>query len=74
MRGFKSSVTSNIQVGVGQVIREDFSLELGDVNQSVEVAAVATALDTETTTIGTVIGNRSIEDLPLNGRNFLQLG
>jgi len=74
MKGFKSSVTSNIEVAVGKVIREDFSLEIGDVNQSVEVAAVATALDTETTTIGTVIGNRSIEDLPLNGRNFLQLG
>ena len=42
-------------------------------NQSVEVQALASTLDTETTTIGTVIGNRSIEDLPLNGRNYLQL-
>jgi hypothetical protein len=73
MTGFTTSVRSNIEVGVGQVIREDFSLQLGDVNQSVEVSAVATALDTETTTVGTMIENRSIEDLPLNGRNYLQL-
>ncbi len=74
MKGFTASVRNNIEVAVGQEIREDFSLQVGDISQSVEVNAVATALDTETTTIGTVIGNKSIEDLPLNGRNFLQLG
>ena len=56
MKGFTSTVRSDIEVGVGQESRQDFSLALGDVNQSVEVTAVATALDTETTTIGTVIG------------------
>ncbi|MGA2114007.1 MAG: carboxypeptidase-like regulatory domain-containing protein [Bryobacteraceae bacterium] len=71
--GFTSSVRSNVEVAVGQEVRQDFSLQVGDVNQSVEVSAVATALDTETTTVGTVIGIRSIEDLPLNGRNYLQL-
>jgi hypothetical protein len=74
IKGFTSNIRNNIEVAVGQEVRTDFSLQVGDVNQSVEVNAVATALDTETTTIGTVIGEKSIEDLPLNGRNFLQLG
>ena len=73
LTGFTSSLRSNVEVGVGQVNRQDFSLSVGDVNQSVEVQALATTLDTETTTIGTVIENKSIEDLPLNGRNYLQL-
>ena len=73
LTGFTSSLRSNVEVGVGQVNRQDFSLSVGDMNQSVEVQAMASTLDTETTTIGTVIENRSIEDLPLNGRNYLQL-
>jgi hypothetical protein len=74
MKGFRSSLRSDIDVAVGQEVRADFTLELGDVNESVQVNAAAAALDTETSTIGTVIGERSIQDLPLNGRNFLQLG
>jgi len=74
LTGFTSSLRSNIDVGVGEVNRQDFSLQVGDMNQSVEVQALAAALDTETTTIGTVIEDKSIEDLPLNGRNYLQLG
>jgi hypothetical protein len=73
LTGFTSSLRSGIEVGVGQVNRQDFALAVGDMNQSVEVQALASTLDTETTTIGTVIENRSIEDLPLNGRNYLQL-
>src|ERR1035441_2284870 len=73
LTGFTSSVRSDIEVGVGQVSRQDFALAVGDMNQSVEVKALASALDTETTAIGTVIGNKSIADLPLNGRNYLQL-
>ena len=73
MTGFTSSLRSNVEVSVGQVSRQDVSLTVGDMSQSVEVQALASTLDTETTTIGTVIGNKSIEDLPLNGRNYLQL-
>jgi hypothetical protein len=57
LTGFTSSLRSNVAVGVGQVSRQDFSLAVGDMNQSVEVQAMATTLDTETTTIGTVIEN-----------------
>ena len=53
--------------------RIDFTLQLGNVTGVVEVAGGAPVLQTETTDIGTVVENRRIEDLPLNGRNYLQL-
>ena len=48
-------------------------LQVGAVNQTVEVAAAAAAIDTRTATLSTVINQRMITDLPLNGRNVLQL-
>ncbi len=73
MKGFKSDVRKEVELQVGQVARLDFTLEVGNVSDVVEVTGGAPVLDTETTAIGTVIENRRIVDLPLNGRNYLQL-
>ena len=51
----------------------NFALQIGQVNETVEVSAVATGLQTETSTVRTVVTNQLIEDLPLNGRNALSL-
>jgi hypothetical protein len=58
---------------VQQTARLDFQLQVGAVTQAVEVTGGAPLLNTEDATIGTVIENQRIVDLPLNGRNFLQL-
>src|SRR5579885_3631261 len=71
--GFKTVTQSNIELQVQQTARLDFALEVGQVNETVEVSASAALLTTENATVGTVIENRRIVDLPLNGRNFLQL-
>ncbi len=73
MSGFTTQARNGIEIQVGQVARIDFSLEVGNVSQVVEVTGGAPVLQTETTAIGTVVENRRIEDLPLNGRNYLQL-
>jgi hypothetical protein len=73
MTGFKTEVRSPIEVQVGQVARLDFALQVGAVTETVEVAAQTPILDTDTSSIGAVVENRRIEELPLNGRNFLQL-
>jgi hypothetical protein len=73
MTGFKSEVRSNVELQVAQVARLDFSLQPGEVTETVEVQGQAATLDTENSTIGTVIETKRIEDLPLNGRNYLQL-
>lgn len=71
--GFRSMTQSNIELQVQQDARIDFSLEVGQVTESIDVRANAVMLSTEDATVGTVIENRRIVDLPLNGRNFLRL-
>ena len=73
MRGFRSALRNGIELQVQQTARIDFNLQLGEVTEVVEVASGAALLTTENATVGTVIENRRIVDLPLNGRNFLQL-
>ena len=70
--GFKSE-TSHIDVAVQQTVRLDFTLQVGQVSESIEVSAQTVQLQSENATVGTVIENKRIVELPLNGRNYLQL-
>src|ERR1035437_8238483 len=71
--GFKTAVRTQITLQVQQSATVDFSLEVGEITQSIEVSGAVAMLDTESATVGTVIANKGIVDLPLNGRDFLQL-
>lgn len=71
--GFKVANQRGVTLDVGATLRADFSLQVGDNTQQVEVTAAAPLLTTETTALGTVIENRRIVELPLNGRDYLQL-
>ena len=71
--GFQTSVMNDIELQVQQTARVDFSLTLGASTQTVEVAANAALLATENATVGTVIEEQRIMDLPLNGRSFFSL-
>ena len=72
MTGFRPSARS-LQLQVQQTARVDFTMELGQVSEQVDVSAAPTQLNTDDATVGTVIEQKRITDLPLNGRNFLQL-
>ena len=71
--GFKKVVRTGISLVVDQTARVDIRLELGSVNQSVEVVADASLVNTATSTAGKVVGEREISDLPLNGRNAFSM-
>lgn len=71
--GFKAAIEPERLLQVGDVARVDFTLEVGAVTESVEVAALAEMLQTSSTATGTVIEQKRIVELPLNGRNYLQL-
>jgi hypothetical protein len=71
--GFKSATRAAFELQVQQTARVDFQLDVGQVSESVEVQGAVTLLATENATVGTVIEQQRITELPLNGRNFFSL-
>src|SRR5579862_5308643 len=71
--GFKTTTSNNVQVQVQQSVRLDLTLQVGQVSESVEVSAAADLLQAENATVGTVVETQSITQLPLNGREYLNL-
>lgn len=72
-KGFRQKTVENALLQVGQTLRVDIQLEVGDTSQTVEIQAAVTSLQTENATVGAVLDSQKIVDLPLNGRNFVQL-
>ncbi|MGH9629372.1 MAG: carboxypeptidase-like regulatory domain-containing protein, partial [Bryobacteraceae bacterium] len=71
--GFRRERRTGIQIQIGQQARLDFTLQVGDVQQTVEVTSSAPLLQTENATLGEVVSHERIVNLPLNGRSFTQL-
>jgi hypothetical protein len=71
--GFAPVKRTGLVLEVGQTAAVDISLALAGVQERVDVAARAAAVDTSRSVVDAVIGSAAIEALPLNGRNFLEL-
>src|SRR5580698_8788230 len=71
--GFKTTANNSVEVEVQQTVRLDYTLQVGDVTQTVEISAAANMLQSENATLGSVVSNSSIVELPLNGREYLNL-
>lgn len=72
LEGFKTA-SRDIELQVQQTARVTFALELGTISEQTTVTGVSPLVETSNATIGTVIENRRIVELPLNGRNYLAL-
>jgi hypothetical protein len=72
LQGFKTA-QKPVELHVEQTVRVDFTMEIGTLSETAEVTGIAPLITTENATVGTVIENRRIVELPLNGRNFLSL-
>src|SRR5262245_4580631 len=70
--GFKT-LTRDVELQVQATVRVDFAMELGTISEQATVTGVSPLVETTNATVGTVIENRRIVELPLNGRNYLQL-
>jgi hypothetical protein len=71
--GFRTEVIRQATLAVNQTARVDFTLSPGAVTESVEVEAFLPLLNTETAALGQVIDTQRILEMPLNGRQFLEL-
>jgi hypothetical protein len=71
--GFQAARRTQITLNVNQTLRVDMEMSVGEVTETVEVVATSAAIDTETASVGTTVSQKQVTQLPLNGRNFLQL-
>jgi hypothetical protein len=71
--GFKKSIWEGVVLQVGQVLRLDIRLELGSVEETIDVTAATPLLEADTSSRGSTIDRQKIVELPLNGRDYNQL-
>lgn len=71
--GYKTRRIVRLTLQVSQTLRQDLTMEIGEVSEMVNITAASVQLQTENSTVGTVIDSEKIVELPLNGRNFVQL-
>ncbi len=71
--GFETVSKVGINVHLQDRLPIDFTLKVGQASTSVEVADAAPLLETQTSSLGQVVEDRTIQHLPLNGRNYIQL-
>jgi hypothetical protein len=70
LQGFETIIRPRVTVNVGDNVVADFSLKPGNVTTTVEVTASVPVLQTQDAAVGQVVDSRSVNNLPLNGRNF----
>ena len=68
--GFQTTTQHNITVNVGANVVVDFTLKPGLVTETVEVTTTTPVLESQSAAVGQVVDSRSVNNLPLNGRNF----
>ena len=73
MTGFKTKLQSGVILQTGAVLKLDFTLDVGDVSERIEVSAAAPMLQTQETSVGGVITTQQLERIPVNGRNYTRL-
>jgi hypothetical protein len=71
--GFKKAVQAPFNLDVNQVVRVDFTLSVGSINETVTVTAAEPLVESETSSLGQVLDENRVHELPLNGRNFMTL-
>lgn len=72
-QGFQTSVVKDLRLDVATTVSENVRLQIGSVTQNVEVTGGEPLVDTSTVSVGQVIDQKTVQDVPLNGRHFVDL-
>ena len=73
-QGFQSAIVNDLVLEVGKTTAQNFQLKVGGVTQEVSITADAGLVETTTSTVGQVINQKTVQEIPLNGRHFVDLG
>ena len=72
--GFKTGVADQVTVEVAKTVVQNFQMDIGALSEQVLVSSDVPVIETTTTSVGTVINQRTVQEIPLNGRHFVDLG
>ncbi|MCA1817194.1 MAG: TonB-dependent receptor [Acidobacteria bacterium] len=73
-QGFQTQVVNAVALEVAHTVVQNFQLTVGNVSQEVVVLSESSVVETATSSVGTVINQRTVQEIPLNGRHFVDLG
>jgi hypothetical protein len=71
--GMQTTAATGVELSVGSTVRQDFSLQVSATSTTVEVSGEAPLIDSSTTTLGSVVDQHTVQEIPLNGRHFIDL-
>jgi len=72
--GFRALVINSYTLEVSTTASQNFTLNVGNISETMEVISAAPVIETSTMTVGQVIDQRTVQEIPLNGRHFVDLG
>jgi hypothetical protein len=71
--GFQTALISNLKLDVATAMTQNIQLKVGQTSETIEIFAETAFVDTITTSLGQVINDKTVQDIPLNGRHFTDL-
>jgi hypothetical protein len=71
--GLQTTAASNVELSVDSAVKVDFTMKVASSSEVIEVTAGAPTIDASTVTVGAVVNQRTVQEIPLNGRHFVDL-
>ena len=71
--GFQSAIVANLKLDVATAVTQNIQLTVGQATEKIEIMADAALVDTASTSMGQVINDKTVQEIPLNGRHFTDL-
>ncbi len=71
--GMQTTAAAGLPVTVGTTVRQDFNLKVAATSETIEITAAAPVVNSNTVSVGSVVNQATVQEMPLNGRHFIDL-
>src|SRR6202790_1472425 len=71
--GMQTTAATNLPLEVGSNVRQDFTLKVAATSETVEITAAAPVVESNSVSVGSVVNQKTVQEIPLNGRHFVDL-